>query len=105
MVPLAGSRAPHLEGARIVAAPPSRSPLEITLRLRRMPGLHGRLFPTLTSIVNGRRRPLTRREFARTFGAAARDVRAAVVWAKRSGLRIVAVHPSRRSVTCARPTM
>lgn len=103
MVPLAGSRAPHLEGARILAAPPSRSPLEITLRLRRMPGLHERLFPTLTSIVNGRRRPLTRREFARTFGAAATDVRAAVAWAKRSGLRIVAVHPSRRSVTLRAP--
>jgi kumamolisin len=87
----------------MTAAPPSRRPLEITLRLRRMSGAHERLFSTLTSIVNGRHRPLTRREFARTFGAAATDARAAVAWARRSGLRIVAVHPSRRSLTLRAP--
>ena len=103
MVPLAGSRAPHIQGAHMAPAPPSRKPLEITLRLRRMPGVHERLFSTLTAIVDRRRRPLTRQEFAKTFGAAAKDVRAAISWARRTGLRIVAVHPSRRSVTLRAP--
>jgi kumamolisin len=103
MVPLPGSSAPHFAGARISAAPPSRAPLEVTLRLRRIPGAHQRLFSTLTSIVKRRREPLTRAEFARSFGAAARDVRAVARWTKQNGLRIVAVHPSRRSVTLRGP--
>jgi kumamolisin len=103
MVPLPGSNAPHFEGARISPAPPSRAPLDVTLRLRRMPGARQRLFSTLTSIVKRRRAPFTRAGFARSFGAAAKDVRAVVRWAKQHELRIVAVHPARRTLTLRGP--
>ena len=103
MMPLAGSRAPRIEGAHFSAAPPSRAPIEITLRLRRMPGTHQRLFSTLTSVVARRRAPLSRIEFARMFSAAAGDVRAVVSWAKRNQLTVIAIHPARRGLTLRAP--
>jgi len=72
-----------------------REPLDLTLRLRHAAvDLHA----VAAAIARGSRAPMTRREFAARFGAAAADIEAVVAWARRAGVAVVQVDRTRRSV-------
>ena len=98
--PLIGSERPRRESHKLIGpADPSRL-IGITIMVRPNPAS-----PPLPDLQTwqktpiSQRRALTREEYARNYGAAPADINKVHEFAAAHGLKVVASHPGRRSVT------
>jgi kumamolisin len=103
LVTLPDTTAPPLRGAICERAPRSRKPLTLTISLRSAakPGI---LLKTLGDIVEGRRPPLTRSEFATRFGASASDIARLKRFARAHRFRVGRVWVAQRKLHLTGPT-
>ena len=97
---LSGSRMPALTGAARVAADDDRRPLDVTLRLR---AKSGQLARAVRHVLDGRRPPFTREEFAGRFGASKRDCAVVERWAARHHVRVMRIDLARRAIDLRAP--
>jgi kumamolisin len=92
-----------VRGEQVERAPASRARRTLTLRLRSRAASPTLLEDTLGDVLAGRRAPLTRKAFAKWFGASHRDIAHVRRFAREHGFTVSSVCPAERIVHLTGP--
>ncbi|HUK31368.1 MAG TPA: S53 family peptidase [Candidatus Acidoferrum sp.] len=92
MVKIKGSESPKLAGIRAIGKAAPNEIVEVTLHLRSRNHAKNAIEREIARLISGQRKPMTREEWEKTFGADPADVAKIEGVAKKHGLAVVSSH-------------